>query len=90
MSEIVLFWIISKWETERGICDEPRVRTRFRCYNPVVLCCTIVGHAIEEQQGFAVEIHSDSLLITNSYFVGHSWMGLAPILSYRHLYYCGI
>jgi hypothetical protein len=50
------FWIASEWATERGICDEPRVRTRFWCNNPIVLRCIIAGHAIREQQGYAAEI----------------------------------
>jgi hypothetical protein len=56
-SEIVLFWIASEWATnQRGICDELRVRTRFCCHNPIVLHCTIVGRAIGEQRGYAIEI----------------------------------
>jgi hypothetical protein len=31
------------------------------------------------------KFRSDSLLITNSYFIGHSWVGLRHILSYRHV-----
>jgi hypothetical protein len=37
-------------------CDEPQVRTRFQCHNPVVLRWTIVEHAIGEQRGYAAEI----------------------------------
>jgi hypothetical protein len=51
-----LFWIASEWAIERGICDEPRVRTRFRCRNPVVRRCTIIERAIGEQQGHAIKI----------------------------------
>jgi hypothetical protein len=29
---------------------------RFQCHNPVILYCTIVGHAIGEQRGYAAEI----------------------------------
>jgi hypothetical protein len=36
------------------------------------------------------EFHSDSCVITNSYFVGHSWVGLEPIIFYRHIYGHGI
>jgi hypothetical protein len=42
--------------TERGICDEQRVRMRFWCHNPVVLYCTIVRHVTGEQRGYAAEI----------------------------------
>jgi hypothetical protein len=31
------------------------------------------------------EFRSNSLLATNPCFVDHSWMGLGPILSYRHV-----
>jgi hypothetical protein len=55
-SGIVPFWTASEWVTDRDICDEPRVRTRFRCHNLVVLCCTIVGRVIREQQGYAAGI----------------------------------
>jgi hypothetical protein len=54
--ELSLFWTTSEWATERAICDEPRVRTRFQCHNPIVLHCSIVGHAFEEQRGYAAEI----------------------------------
>jgi hypothetical protein len=56
MSEIDPFWTASEWPTERGICDEPRVRTRYRCHNSVVLRCTIVGRAIGEQRSYIAEI----------------------------------
>jgi hypothetical protein len=29
---------------------------RFRRHSPIVLCCTIVSHAIGEQRGYAAEI----------------------------------
>jgi hypothetical protein len=31
------------------------------------------------------KFRSDSFVITNPFFVGHSWVGLGPILSYRHI-----
>jgi hypothetical protein len=54
-SRIIPFWTASEWVTERGIYDEPRVWTRFRCHNPVVLRCPIVGCAIGEHWDYAVE-----------------------------------
>jgi len=53
---IVPFWTASECPRERDIYDERRVRTRFRCHNPVVLRCTIVGRADGEQRGYAAEI----------------------------------
>jgi hypothetical protein len=44
----------SDWH--RDICNEPRVRTRFWCHNPVVLCCTIIVRAIGEQPVYAIKI----------------------------------
>jgi hypothetical protein len=32
-----------------------------------------------------LEFRSDSLLVTNPCFIGHSWVGLGPIISYRHV-----
>jgi hypothetical protein len=29
---------------------------KFQCHNPIVLCCTIVRHAIGEHRGYAAEI----------------------------------
>jgi hypothetical protein len=54
--ELSLFWIASEWVIEHGICDEPQVRTRFQCHNPIVLRCTIVRRAIGEQRGYAAKI----------------------------------
>jgi hypothetical protein len=54
--KLSLFWTASEWVTEHGICDEPRVRTRFQYHYHVVLRCTIVGHAIGEQWGYDVRI----------------------------------
>jgi hypothetical protein len=54
--ELSFVWIASEWVTKHGICDEPRVRMRFRCHNPVVLHFTIVGCAIGEQWGYVAEI----------------------------------
>jgi hypothetical protein len=73
-SKIVHFWTVSKWATEYGICDEPQVRTRFWCYNPVVLCCTIVKHAIGEQWSYAAKI--SFVLIAH-----HKSMLCRPLLS---------
>jgi hypothetical protein len=56
MPGIVLFWTTSELATKRGICDEPRVQTRFWWHNPVVLRCTIVERAIGEQRGYAAKI----------------------------------
>jgi hypothetical protein len=41
---------------EHGICDEPRVRMRFQCHNPIVIRCTIIGRAIGEQRGYTAKI----------------------------------
>jgi hypothetical protein len=83
--ELSFFWTASEWTTECGICDEPRVRARFRCHNSVVLRCIIAGVQLENNGVMLPKFHSDSLLITNLYFVGHSWVGLGPTLSYRHV-----
>jgi hypothetical protein len=53
--ELSLFWIVSEWVIGHGICDKPRVRMRFWCHKPVILCCTIVRHAIGEEWGYACE-----------------------------------
>jgi hypothetical protein len=36
------------------------------------------GVQLENNMIILSEFHSDSLLITNPYFVGHSWVGLGP------------
>jgi hypothetical protein len=43
------------------------------------------GVQLENNGVMLSEFHLDSLLITNSCFVGNSWVGLGPILSYRHV-----
>jgi hypothetical protein len=38
-----------------------------------------------ENNGELPKFRSNSLLVTNPCFVGHFWVGLEPILSYRHV-----
>jgi hypothetical protein len=54
--KLSIFRTTSEWLTEHGICDEPRVRTRFQCHNSVVLCYTIIRRAIGEQWDYVVKI----------------------------------
>jgi hypothetical protein len=43
------------------------------------------GMQLENNRVILPKFRSDSLLIRNPYFVSHSWVGLGPILSYRHV-----
>jgi hypothetical protein len=43
------------------------------------------GMQLESSRVMLPEFRSDSLLVTNPCFVGHSWVGLGPIISYRHV-----
>jgi hypothetical protein len=43
------------------------------------------GVQLENNRVMLPKFHSDLLLVTNPCFVGHSWVGLGPILSYRHV-----
>jgi hypothetical protein len=43
------------------------------------------GVQLENIGVMLLEFHLDSLLIINPCFAGHSWVGLGPILSYRHV-----
>jgi hypothetical protein len=43
------------------------------------------GVQLENSRFMLPKFHLDSLLITNPCFVRHSWVGLGPILSYRHV-----
>jgi hypothetical protein len=45
-----------EWATERSICGDPRIGTRFGWQDPVVLYYTIVRRAIGEQHGCATQI----------------------------------
>jgi hypothetical protein len=72
--KLSFFWTASEWATERGICDEPRVRTRFRCHNSIVLRCTIVGRVIGEQRGYATEI-SFGLVARHKFMLCQSLLG---------------
>jgi hypothetical protein len=45
----------------------------------------LLGVQLENNGVMLPKFYLDSLLITNLCFVGHSWVGLGPILSYRHL-----
>jgi hypothetical protein len=46
---------------------------------------SLPGMQLENNGVMLVKLCSDSLLVTNPYFVSHSWVGLEPILSYRHV-----
>jgi hypothetical protein len=43
------------------------------------------GMQLENNRVMLLKFHLDTLLITNPCFTGHSWVGLGPILSYRHI-----
>jgi hypothetical protein len=43
------------------------------------------GMQLENSGVMLPKFCSDSWVITNLYFVGHSWVSLGPILSYRHI-----
>jgi low temperature requirement protein LtrA len=45
----------------------------------------LLGVQLENSGIMLSKFHSDSLHVTNPCFVGHSWVGLGPILSYRHV-----
>jgi hypothetical protein len=46
---------------------------------------SLSGVQLENSGVMLLEFRSDLLLITNPCFVGHSWVGLGPILCYRHV-----
>jgi hypothetical protein len=72
--KLSLFWTGSEWATDCGICDETRVRMKFWCHNPVVLCCTIVGRVIGEQRDYTVEI-SFGLVAHHKFMLCRSLLG---------------
>jgi hypothetical protein len=43
------------------------------------------GVQLENNRVMLLKFRSDLWVITNPCFVGHSWVGLGPILSYRHI-----
>jgi hypothetical protein len=43
------------------------------------------GVQLENNGVMLPKFHSDSWVIINPCFVGHSYVGLGPILSYRHI-----
>jgi hypothetical protein len=55
-SRIIPFLDNLRVDERAWYCNEPRVRTRFWYHSHVVLRCTIVGRAIGEQRGYAIEI----------------------------------
>jgi hypothetical protein len=46
---------------------------------------SLSGVQLENSGVMLLEFRSDLLLITNPCFVDHSWVGLGPILCYRHV-----
>jgi hypothetical protein len=43
------------------------------------------GMQLENSGVMVPKFRSDSWVITNPCFVGHSWVGLGPMLSYRYI-----
>jgi hypothetical protein len=61
-----------------------RIRTKFRQYNLTVLHCTKFSEQLENSEVMMPKFPSDpSRLVINPHYVGHSWVGLEPILAYR-------
>ena len=61
-----------------------RVQGRFSWHNLVVLHCPIFWCAAIKQRGYAIEIlFGFYRLVINPCSIGHSWVGLGPILAYR-------
>jgi hypothetical protein len=56
---------------------------RFGSIIPLFSNCTIFRHASGEQRGYAFEISHDHMSCHKHGLVGHSWVGLGHILSYR-------
>ena len=66
------------------ICDMClMLDAEFRLCNPVVLQRTMFRRVLGEQRGYAAEISHDHMSCHKHGLVGHSWVGLGPILSYR-------
>jgi hypothetical protein len=71
--ELSLFWTTSESEQDFGA---------------IILLFSVALLSrvqLENNRVMLLKFHSDSLLITNPCFIGHSWVGLGPILSYRHV-----
>jgi hypothetical protein len=45
----------------------------------------LLGVQLKNSGVMLPEFRSDSLFVTNPCFIGHSWVGLGPIISYRHV-----
>jgi hypothetical protein len=50
---------------------------------PLFSNCTIFTRASGEQRGYGAEISHEHMPCHKHVLVGHSWVGLGPILSYR-------
>jgi hypothetical protein len=72
--------------TEHGIYDKPRVQMRFGVITLLFSIAPLLSVQLENNGVMLPKFHSDSLLVTNPSFVGHSWVDLGSILSYRHVY----
>jgi hypothetical protein len=57
----------------------------FSAITLLVFVAPLSGMQLENSGVMLPKFHSDSLLITNPCFVGHSWVGLGHILPYRHV-----
>jgi hypothetical protein len=59
-----------------------------RCFGviiPLFSVAPLPGVQLENNGVMLSKFRLDPLLITNPCFVSHSWVGLGPILSYRHV-----
>jgi hypothetical protein len=57
----------------------------FGVINLLFSVASLSGVQLENNKVMLLKFHSDSCVITNPCFVSHSWVGLGPILSYRHI-----
>jgi hypothetical protein len=85
MSGIIPFWIASEWATDMVFMMSHESERDFSALTLLFSVAPLSDVQLENRGVMLPKFHLNSLLVTNPCFVGHFWVGLGPILSYRHV-----
>jgi hypothetical protein len=78
MSRIIPFLTASEWPIKHGRVTSHECEQNFDVITLLFSVAPLSSVQLENNGVMLPKVHSDSLLVTNPCFVGHSWVGLGP------------